>query len=69
MSDGSADMGAGGFWNMLLNAQRHASANLVPVGTTFNNSTSTTVAPWSTSDATFSGVPFAKEPGKKKNYA
>lgn len=62
ISEGKAAMGAGGCWNILLNAHKHASANLVPVGTTLNNSTSTIVDPCSTKDVTLSGVPFANEP-------
>ena len=66
MSVGKAPIGAGGCWNILLNAHKHASANLVPVGTTLNNSTSTIVEPCSTSDVTLSCVPFANDPVLKK---
>lgn len=63
MSAGKEEIGAGWCWNTLRSAHNPASASLVPIGTDLRSSTRDVAVPCSTSDATLSDVPFAREPG------
>lgn len=63
MSVCSAAIGAGGCRKILRSPHNAASTILESKGAVFNTSTRTAVVPCSTRDATFSGVPLAKEPG------
>lgn len=63
MSAGKEDIGAGGCINTLRSAHRPASANFVPTGAVLRSSTRAVAVPCSTKALTFSGVPFASEPG------